>query len=269
MEIVANGHDLAIYQNNPRNLNINNNRELNGHENGHMQVHGNQAVRHEKIDLSLNSWQKVLFPWILLIVHTIVRYIVAIGILWSRLRRKITTGWSWRKLCTARTSMFSILWPGWCSIKDEVQNSSIEIYTKEGFGRLRYLADTTLKKKPSHVAFAILEGNKFSYGDLANMVTWCIAIGIHNITLYDLDGKLKSQKTRLSCEIYKNVPLEVKTASSFLWTNHIGSSTDSHNRDFPINDTDFEENTIFKVIIQIKFVEIFLENYEIPTNTFP
>ena len=249
MEIVANGHDLAIFHDSP-NLNVNNNHEVNEqirerHRNGNMQIHGYGTARHEKVVMTINSWQKVLFPCILIILHAIIRSLVATVTLWRRLKRKIISTCSARKLWSARAHLWSVLWPGWCSIVDEVRNSSLEVNTKQGCMKLRYMADSHLLKKPSHVAFAILEGNKFSYQDIANLIAWSIVMGINNISLYDLDGILKGQKTYLRCEAYKRIPLKLKESCTFLW---LSLCSEAGNK----NDNDDFHNYSINTILHFK-----------------
>ena len=51
------------------------------------------------------------------------------------------------------------------------------------WNKVKVECDTTLKKKPLHVAIAILEGKKFSYNDIGNLITWCVAFNVNKITL--------------------------------------------------------------------------------------
>ena len=225
MDVVVNGRHAGIHQGDPVNMNIQNNRERNGqfrviHENGHAEVQNQPAVRREKTDFSLSSWQKVLFPLILRIVHIVARYIVAIGILWRRLQRKISSNWSLRKLRDLQNNLLSICHPGWCSIKDEIRNHSLEVHRKHNFVKLRYLADKNLRKKPLHIAFAYLEGNKFSYTDIGNLIVWCVAMNISNISVYDFDGKLKKQKNCLEQMISQRLPIEIQESCNIHWDTH-------------------------------------------------
>merc|ERR1712018_548431 len=115
MEVVANGHEEIILQNGNANFNLRNLAQ-NGHlragnENGHGQLRTNQQASSGKIDLSLSSWQKVLFPFILNVVHTIFRYMLVLGILCGRVQKKLTCKWSYRQLFVLRQTLISKLLP--------------------------------------------------------------------------------------------------------------------------------------------------------------
>ena len=126
-------------------------------------------------------------------------------------------------MSVAKSVLLSNVVPGW--------HAALEVHTLAGFKEMRHLADTTLPKKPSHIAFAFLEDHKFSYGDIAKLVTWCIAIGVRNITLYDIAGKLKCQKKRLSREISQLTPLELRTYFMFMWGNYRSIDSENTNRE--------------------------------------
>ena len=227
MEVVANGHEEIILQNGNANVNLRNIAQ-NGHlraenDNGHGQLRTNRHASPGKIDLSLSSWQKVLFPFILNVVHTVFRYMLVLGILCGRVQKKLTCKWSYRQLFALRKSLISKLLPNNSSIKENIRKHSLEVNEKRGFCQLRDLADTKLKKKPAHIAFAILEYNMLSLSDIANLIAWCVAMGIKNVTLYDLDGKLKEKKRYLSNELLEKLPISVLEFHTILWDTHSGT----------------------------------------------
>ena len=246
MEVIVNGHEVVRNQN--RNENINNrNNAQNGHlqarhENGHVQLNSNQEVRPGKIDLTLRSWQKVLFPLILVAVHTIFRYVLVLGIWLGRMQKKLTSQWSYRKICDSLFSKISKLMPEKCSTQESIRKLSLEVNKKHGFYKLRDLADTKLKKKPSHIAFAILECNVLSLDDIGNLIAWCVAIGIKNVTLYDLDGKLKEKKKSLNNKLLEKLPANILELSTILWDTHSGSR----------NHEDCDDNHIDKMNMEKK-----------------
>ena len=45
-----------------------------------------------------------------------------------------------------------------------------------------------LKKIPLHLALVVLEGD-VSHSDLANLVIWAFSAGVHNVSLYDPNGR--------------------------------------------------------------------------------
>ena len=74
-----------------------------------------------------------------------------------------------------------------------------------------------MKKKPLHVAIAILEGKKFSYNDIGNLITWCVAFNVNKITLYDIDGILKNEKKQLEKILLRKVPKAIHQSHTFIW----------------------------------------------------
>ena len=54
----------------------------------------------------------------------------------------------------------------------------------------RFLHDSkNLKKLPIHMGVVIVE-DEISYADIANIIIWSMAVGIHYISLYDRAGRL-------------------------------------------------------------------------------
>lgn len=60
-----------------------------------------------------------------------------------------------------------------------------------------------LQKVPKHIAVLIGE-HDISYRDAANLVVWCLFAGIPHVTLYDAEGALKENVTRLYKEISRS-----------------------------------------------------------------
>ncbi|XP_054921886.1 dehydrodolichyl diphosphate synthase complex subunit nus1-like isoform X2 [Dermacentor andersoni] len=60
-----------------------------------------------------------------------------------------------------------------------------------------------LQKVPKHIAVLIGE-HDISYRDAANLVVWCLFAGIPHVTLYDAEGALKENVTRLYKEITRS-----------------------------------------------------------------
>lgn len=57
-----------------------------------------------------------------------------------------------------------------------------------------------LEKIPNHIAFILLE-NWLDYDVLANLVAWSLVLGIQNISLYDVKGRLKQNQHRLLIQL--------------------------------------------------------------------
>ncbi|XP_070569095.1 dehydrodolichyl diphosphate synthase complex subunit nus1-like [Ptychodera flava] len=60
----------------------------------------------------------------------------------------------------------------------------------------------SLKKLPLHVGLVMLE-DELSYQDVANIIVWCMAMGISYISLYDTEGIFKRNYVALNEEISK------------------------------------------------------------------
>ena len=129
------------------------------------------------------------------------------------------------------------------------------------------------EKKPLHIAFAYLEGNTFSYADIGNLIAWCVAMNINNITLYDFDGKLKKQKNCLNKVVATKIPIEVQESHIFLWDTDPNSRVnEKYDNAFQVNgmgvkkksidkvmyyfiiNADLKGNNIFSLPITIKFI---------------
>ena len=253
MEILANGHFAGVNQNDPENWPNGNNQEQNGwrgerHQNGHAHLPDQPRVNKDKIDLTLSRWQKILFPLILHLIHLIARYAIAFGILCIRLRKKLSSTRFIRGIFDVRNTLITTFSTRLYSIKEEISKCSLDIGEKSNFERLSYIADTTLKKKPLHVAIAILEGKKFSYNDIGNLISWCVAFNVNKITLYDIDGILKNEKKKLEKILLRKVPKAIHQSHRFIWKvndvlcgEHAFPTSQSH------NDSDGEKVKTIKV----------------------
>jgi len=94
-----------------------------------------------------------------------------------------------------------------------------------------------LSKVPKHIAFIVLE-DQISYGDLANLVIWCIAVEINNISLFDMHGNLKCNQEVLLTEIKsKYSELLVKNETPFIlnWIPHNDSTERSSEQAVIVN----------------------------------
>jgi len=222
MEILANGHFAGVNQNDPENWPNGNNQEQNGwigerYQNGHAHLPDQPRVNKDKTDLTLSRWQKILFPLILHLIHHIARYAIAFGILCIRLRKKLSSTSFIRGILNVRNTLITTFSTRLYSIKEEISKCSLDIGEKSNFEKLSYIADTTLKKKPLHVAIAILEGKKFSYNDIGNLITWCVAFNVNKITLYDIDGILKNEKKQLEKILLRKLPKAIHQSHTFIW----------------------------------------------------
>jgi len=94
-----------------------------------------------------------------------------------------------------------------------------------------------ISKLPKHVAFIVAE-EYVSYGDLSNLVIWCIAAEINNISLFDIHGSLKRNQGILLTEINnKYSELLEKNGAPFIlnWIPHNESTGNSHDQAVIVN----------------------------------
>lgn len=69
--------------------------------------------------------------------------------------------------------------------------------------RSRWLADgQSLEKLPVHIGLLVAEEEP-SYTDLANLVVWCMAVGISYVSVYDNQGVFRKNNSRLLEEIVR------------------------------------------------------------------
>ena len=224
MEVIANGHEIDhnhdhgnfIAGNNP----VPNGELQAGNENGFAIVDQNSNNSSKEVNLTLSPWQSVLFPLILKIVHLILRITITLSLLVKRLQKKTVTNWLYRKVCDEKDKILAILFNEGKSLKDEVRKISFNTCEQKFFDRLRVLSDSTLKKKPSHIAFALSEANNFSIRDIANLIAWSVNLGINNVSLYDIDGKLKKHTDTIDSELLKKLPKNILKSHPILWNTH-------------------------------------------------
>ena len=125
--MVANDHNL-IPQNGAPDINRNGlameiHQHNNGAANGHARrVEVPRALPPTSDILILSPWQKIVFPWILVVVHTIFRYIMSLLIVLQRCRKKASA---------MKGILLSALMPGW--------SSEFDVTTAQGFKNLRQI----------------------------------------------------------------------------------------------------------------------------------
>ncbi|XDV41386.1 hypothetical protein PO909_010265 [Leuciscus waleckii] len=76
-------------------------------------------------------------------------------------------------------------------------------FGKRSSRRVRWgVEGRTLEKLPIHVGLLITE-EEIHYTDIANLVVWCMAVGISYVSVYDNQGVFKRNNSRLMEEILK------------------------------------------------------------------
>ncbi|KAF4071072.1 hypothetical protein AMELA_G00280740 [Ameiurus melas] len=107
--------------------------------------------------------------------------------------------------------------------------------------RCRVLTDAkALEKLPLHVGLLVAE-EEAQYTDIANLVVWCMALGISYVSVYDNEGVFRRNNSRLTEEI-------VKQQKELL-----GSESCKYSAEFLSNGTDAQEEvswcqTVVKVL---------------------
>ncbi|XP_060947197.1 dehydrodolichyl diphosphate synthase complex subunit nus1 [Limanda limanda] len=98
--------------------------------------------------------------------------------------------------------------------------------------RSRCLSDgRSLEKLPVHIGLLVAEEEP-SYTDIANLVVWCMAVGISNVSVYDNHGILQKNNSRLLEEI-------VRKQQDFL-----GGDGSKYNVEFLSNGTDKHQHHV-------------------------
>lgn len=104
-----------------------------------------------------------------------------------------------------------------------------------------------LHKRPKHLAIGLNERGPISYSDLANLICWCLAIGIRQISLYDPLDRLKSNQGKLLQQIRLNhhrlFPHEPLQAGQIHWKgNHIQDLKETNSLKVSKNDNGVNGN---------------------------
>ncbi|XP_072218949.1 dehydrodolichyl diphosphate synthase complex subunit nus1 [Leuresthes tenuis] len=141
------------------------------------------------------------FIWRVLLVLIRVKKAVAS---WLRVRFRNWTGRLWERAVTA------LLLPVAVSRFPEYQTrlnpplDANSVTGKLGDGRRsRMLSDgKSLEKLPVHIGFMVTEEEP-SYTDIANLVVWCMAVGVSYVSVYDNHGIFQKNNSRLQEEIGK------------------------------------------------------------------
>uniref|UniRef100_A0A3B5API9 ditrans,polycis-polyprenyl diphosphate synthase [(2E,6E)-farnesyldiphosphate specific] n=1 Tax=Stegastes partitus TaxID=144197 RepID=A0A3B5API9_9TELE len=95
--------------------------------------------------------------------------------------------------------------------------------------RARWLSDgKALEKLPVHVGLLVAEEEP-SYSDIANLVVWCMAVGISYVSVYDNHGIVRKNNSRLLEEILRQQQNLVGVDGSKYSVEFLSNGTDKHN----------------------------------------
>ncbi|XP_053193196.1 dehydrodolichyl diphosphate synthase complex subunit nus1 [Scomber japonicus] len=94
--------------------------------------------------------------------------------------------------------------------------------------RLRWLSDgRSLEKLPVHIGLLVAEEEP-SYTDIANLVVWCMAVGISYVSVYDNHGIFRKNNIRLLEEIVKQQQDLLGVEGSKYNVEFLSNGTDKH-----------------------------------------
>ncbi|MBN3303254.1 NGBR synthase, partial [Amia calva] len=118
---------------------------------------------------------------------------------WFRVR---IWNWNWRLW---KRAVAAVLVPVTFGFHNHIHNNKklVPAAGKRSCRRVRWRADgTSLEKLPMHVGLLIAEEEP-CYTDIANLVVWCMAVGISYVSVYDNHGIFRRNNSRLMDEILK------------------------------------------------------------------
>ncbi|XP_007255434.2 dehydrodolichyl diphosphate synthase complex subunit nus1 [Astyanax mexicanus] len=94
--------------------------------------------------------------------------------------------------------------------------------------RVRWVADgKALEKLPLHVGLLVAEEEQ-QYTDIANLVVWCMAVGISYVSVYDNEGVFRRNNSRLMEEIMKQQQELLGSESCKYSLEFLNNGTDPH-----------------------------------------
>lgn len=112
-------------------------------------------------------------------------------ITWLRLRLRTLRGRFWQRVKAALLLPVSVSeFPDYQEKASSNQNSNGDDVNKgTGSCQSRWISDgKSLEKLPVHIGFVVAE-EELSYTDIANLVVWCMAVGVSYVSVYDHHGK--------------------------------------------------------------------------------
>ncbi|KAJ8275126.1 hypothetical protein COCON_G00097510 [Conger conger] len=134
----------------------------------------------------------LVYEFVWRILHALL-HLQRVLISWFRIRL-----WNWRLWKRAVAALLVPLALGFQNHKKLGTSAG-----KRGLRRVRWGADgKSLEKLPLHVGLLIVE-EELHYTDIANLVVWCMAVGISYVSVYDNQGIFRRNNSRLMDEILK------------------------------------------------------------------
>ncbi|XP_006796335.1 dehydrodolichyl diphosphate synthase complex subunit nus1 [Neolamprologus brichardi] len=123
---------------------------------------------------------------------------------WLHVRIQSWKGRLWERAATVLLLPISLVgFPDFQNNLNHGPDANVKPITEKrtGGGRSRCLSDGKfLKKIPVHIGLLVAEEEP-SYPDIANVVVWCMAVGISYVSVYDNHGVFQKNNSRLLEEI--------------------------------------------------------------------
>lgn len=143
----------------------------------------------------------LLWRLLLVLVH-VNRALVS----WLRVRVRSWKGRLWKRVVTALLLPVALAgFPGHQKKLNSNLNANANPVTgnRTDSRRSRWLSDgKSLEKLPVHIGLLVAEEEP-SYTDIANLVVWCMAVGISYVSVYDNLGIFRKNNSRLLEEIVR------------------------------------------------------------------
>lgn len=123
----------------------------------------------------------IVYEFVWQVLHVLL-HIHRTLITWFRIRLRNWNGRLWSRALTALIVPMALSFPN--------QKNIVPAPGKRVGRRYRWGADgKSLEKLPDHIGLLIAEEEP-RYTDIANLVVWCMAVGISYISVYDNHGKM-------------------------------------------------------------------------------
>lgn len=140
-------------------------------------------------------------------------------IAWFRTRLRSWNGRLWKRALAALLVPIALGFP---------DHHKKAVPAKRSGRRYRWGADgRSLEKLPVHLGLLIAEEEP-SYTDIANLVVWCMAVGISYVSVYDNQGVLRRNSSRLQEEIYRQQQDLLGPEGSKYSVELLSNGTDKH-----------------------------------------
>ncbi|KAM6965236.1 dehydrodolichyl diphosphate synthase complex subunit nus1 [Aplochiton taeniatus] len=122
-------------------------------------------------------------------------------ITWFRIRLRNWNGQLWKRSLAALLMPIALV--GFPDQRDHKKLSPTSGKRSANIRRFRWAADgKSLERLPLHIGLLVTEDEP-SYTDIANVVVWCMAVGISYISVFDNQGVFRRNDSRLQEEILK------------------------------------------------------------------